>query len=85
MINQFDYPKWEARLAPEGKPLPVGAALPQGLLEVQVPPGRQRILFEIPRGLDEQIGNWLSALGILVCGVLAASGLVRGRARSHSR
>lgn len=85
MINQFDYPKWEARLVPEGKPLPIEAVLPQGLLEVQAPPGRQRILFEIPRGLDEQIGNWLSALGILVCGVLAASGLVRGRARSHPR
>jgi hypothetical protein len=84
MINQFYYPRWRARLLPDGKPLLIEPVFPQGLIEVQAPPGRQQILLEIPRGLDEQIGNWLSGLGILACGFLAAAGIVRGHARSHS-
>lgn len=84
MVSQFYYPKWQARLVPEGEPLPIEAVLPQGLIQVQVPPGHRQIRLEIPRGLDEQIGNWLSALGVLVCGALCVSGLVRGRAHSGS-
>jgi hypothetical protein len=87
MVNQFYYPKWEARLVPDGKPLPVAPALPQGLLEVQVPPGRQHVLLDMPQGLDEQIGNWLSALGMMACGILGALGFVRNRSgpRPESR
>jgi len=80
MVNQFYYPKWQAHLVPGGEPLPLQPVLPQGLLQVQAPPGHQQIRLEIPRGLDEQIGNWLSALGILVCGVLCVSSLVRRHA-----
>jgi hypothetical protein len=79
VVGQFYYPRWQARLVPEGTPLPVGPELPQGLLEVQAPPGRHQILVEMPRSLDEEIGSWLSALGILICGVLAVSGLVCAR------
>lgn len=82
MVSQFYYPKWQASLVPDGKPLPIEAVLPQGLIQVQVPPGHRQIRLEIPRGLDEQIGNWLSALGVLVCGALCVSGLVRGHAHS---
>jgi hypothetical protein len=71
MIRQLYYPKWKAQLVPNGQSLPVEPALPQGLTAVHAPPGRQHILVEMPRGLDEQIGNSLSASGIFVCGVLA--------------
>jgi hypothetical protein len=84
IVSQFYYPKWQARLVPDGTSLPIEPVLPQGLIQVQVPPGHQQIRLEIPRGLDEQIGNWLSALGVLVCGALFVSGLVRGRAHSTS-
>jgi hypothetical protein len=82
VVNQFYYPKWEAQLFPGGARLHVEPALPQGLLEVQVPPGCQHVLLEIPRGLDEQVGNWLSVLGILICAVLAASAFARNRTDS---
>lgn len=78
MVNQFYYPKWQAYLVPDGKPLSIEPVLPQGLLQVHVPPGHQQIRLDIPRGLDEQIGNLLSALGILICGALCVTGLVRG-------
>ncbi len=80
-VKQFYYPKWKAQLVSSGKLLDVQPVLPQGLIAVQAPPGRQEILLEIPRSLDEQIGNWLSVLGILACVVLAA---LRFR-RDHTR
>jgi hypothetical protein len=81
MVNQFYYPKWKAQLLPQGTPLPVAPALPEGLVEVQAPPGRQKILLEIPYGLDERTGDWLSALGTLVCAVLLGMGFARSRHR----
>lgn len=67
IVNQLYYPKWKAELVPGGQPLLVEPVLPQGLLEVQVPPGRHQVLLELPRVLDEQIGTWLSAIGLFVC------------------
>jgi hypothetical protein len=69
MIRQFYYPEWRAQLVSQNSPLAVTPALPQGLLEVQVPPGRQQVLVEIPRGLSEHVGDWISgicALGVAV-------------------
>jgi hypothetical protein len=80
VVKQLFYPRWKARLVSSGEPLLVAPALPQGLIAVQVPPGRQQVLVEMPRGLDERIGNWLSVLGIFVCCVIAGSRFVRGRA-----
>jgi len=76
IVNQLYYPKWKAQLSPEGKLLPIEPVLPQGLLKVQVPPGRHQILLNLPRGLDEQIGAWMSAMGILVCIVLLIASFV---------
>jgi hypothetical protein len=81
VIRQLDYPKWRARLA-SGEPLPVEPALPQGLIAVVAPPGRQRIVVEMPRGLDEKMGDWLSGLGVLVCGWLAAFDSLKNRGSS---
>lgn len=74
MVRQFYYPEWRAELVSQSRPLAVSAALPPGLLEVQVPPGRQQILLEIPRGLSEKAGDWISALcALAIAGMFALS------------
>jgi hypothetical protein len=74
MIHQFYYPEWRAQLVPQGRPLAVTAALPEGLVEIQIPPGRQQILLEIPRGISEHVGNWISAAcALAIAGMLAWS------------
>lgn len=82
IINQFYYPDWKAQLASGGHPLIVNVALPQGLVELQVPRGHQQVQLDLPRGLAEHIGDWLSVLGLLAC---ASSYVVSfARARQNS-
>ncbi|MDP9340121.1 MAG: 6-pyruvoyl-tetrahydropterin synthase-related protein [Acidobacteriota bacterium] len=71
MINQFYYPAWTASSVEDGRSLQVGAAMPQGLLQIEIPSGRRQIRLDIPLGSSELIGRWLSAGCILVCGALA--------------
>ena len=73
MINQFYYPKWRAEVVGESRRFEIEAALPEGLLEVQVPPGHQQIRLEIPVGFAERLGRWVSALCVLLCIVLGWS------------
>ena len=84
VVKRLYYPRWRAWLVPRGEPLSVAPVLPQGLLAMQAPPGRQQVLLEIPRSLDEQIGDWLSALGLITCGALGASRFLRDRPRLPS-
>jgi hypothetical protein len=81
VINQLYYPEWKAQLASGLQPLSVGVALPQGLLEVQVPPGRQQVRLELPRGVAERAGNWVTFLGVFACAALCAFSYARGRQR----
>ena len=74
MINQFYYPEWRARIAGRSHPLAVEAALPQGLVEVQVPAGDEKVDMEIPVAWDERLGRWLSLLSVLVCAGLVWQG-----------
>jgi hypothetical protein len=67
MINQFYYPEWRAQVDGDARPLPIKPALRQGLLEVQVPPGTQKIRLDIPVGFAERLGRWVSALCVLLC------------------
>ena len=87
MIRQFYYPEWRAQLVSQSRPLAVTAALPQGLLEVQVPPGRQQVLLEIPREVSERAGDWISGIcALAIAGMLAlgyASDRSRRRLASH--
>ena len=69
MINQFYYPAW--RGFDENQAIQVGAQTPEGLLEVNVPPGLQRIRLEIPVSLAERIGRWISGLCVLLSVALA--------------
>ena len=66
VMNQFYYPEWKARIAGQPGGLPVTAALPQGLLQVQVPPGEHNVRMEIPVGPAERAGRWLSLFSVLV-------------------
>jgi 6-pyruvoyl-tetrahydropterin synthase related domain len=75
MIRQFYYPSWRAALVSPYQVNPfqtldIKAAMPEGLLELQVPPGRQQVQLEIPIGRAERIGCWMSVLfGFLCVGV----------------
>ncbi len=79
MINQFYFPMWQAKLVSNGTALLVRPALPQGLLEAQVPAGHQQVLLEIPRLVEERVGNWISVLALLVCAAILVAGFARGR------
>jgi hypothetical protein len=81
MIRQFYYPEWRAQLVSQNSPLAVTPALPQGLLEVQVPPGRQQVLVEIPRGLSEHVGDWISGICALGVAVIALLGYANDPSR----
>ncbi len=70
MINQFYYPAWRA-LDDNRQAVQVRARAPEGLLEVNVPPGLQRIRLEIPLGPAERIGRWISGLCVLLSVALA--------------
>lgn len=71
MINQFYYPCWTASLDDTKLPLQVKAAMPEGLLELEVPPGHHKIRAEIPIGLAERAGRWISASSVLLSLMLA--------------
>lgn len=71
MINQFYYPSWTASLVGATQPLEVRTAMPEGLLELEVPPGHQQVRVEIPTGPAERVGLWISCLSVLL-GVMLA-------------
>jgi hypothetical protein len=78
MIRQFYYPAWRAALVGPYKASPdqtldidIKAAMPEGLLELQVPPGRQQIQLEIPIGRAERIGYWISLMFAFLCAGVA--------------
>ncbi len=78
MIRQFYYPSWRAALvgpykaSPDQTPdIDIRAAMPEGLLELRVPPGRQQIQLEIPIGRAERIGYWISVMFAFLCGGVA--------------
>lgn len=66
MINQFYYPSWRGALLSPYQTLDTKAAMPEGLLELQVPPGHRQIQLEIPIQRAERIGYWISILSALL-------------------
>jgi len=69
-INQLHYPTWTAATAATGseaRAIPIQAAMPEGLIEVQVPPGTQDIHLEIPVSASERWGRWISLLSVCLC------------------
>jgi len=72
-IGQFYYPAWRAKLAPGGTEIPLRATSPGGLMEISLPPGKNNVEVELPRGWSEQIGPWVSLVSLILVGVLALS------------
>jgi hypothetical protein len=82
-IRQFYYPSWRAalvspylvgpyKLSPDQTlDIDIKAAMPEGLLELQVPPGRQQIQLEIPIGRAERIGYCISVMFVFLCAGVA--------------
>jgi hypothetical protein len=70
-VNQFYYPAWRAEAVGTSLPLETRAALPEGLVEVQVPPGRQKIHLQIPVQPAERAGRSISLASLLLFGFLA--------------
>jgi len=67
MINQFYYPTWQAESINDHRPLLVRPAMPEGLLEVQVQPGTEKVQVDLPASSSERLGRWLSLIGLLIC------------------
>ena len=72
-LSQFYYPAWRARLANGGIEIPLRASLPAGLMEISLPPGENSVMLELPRGLSEQVGPWVSLASLLLVILLAAN------------
>ncbi len=41
--------------------------MPEGLLEVQVQPGTEKVQVDLPASSSERLGRWLSLVGLLIC------------------
>jgi hypothetical protein len=67
MINQFYYPTWQAESINDRRQLLVRPAMPEGLLEVQVQPGTEKVQVDLPASSSERLGRWLSLVGLLIC------------------
>ena len=72
IVNQFYYPGWTASVDDANSPVNVKAAMPEGLLEVEVPPGHHRVCMEIPISVSERVGQWISVLALMLILVLFA-------------
>ncbi|MGA9060138.1 MAG: 6-pyruvoyl-tetrahydropterin synthase-related protein [Terracidiphilus sp.] len=71
MVNQFYYPAWQTALVPSAQPLVTRAAMPEGLIEVEVPPGQEHVRLDIPVEPGEYSGRAISAVCVLLCVFLA--------------
>ena len=65
-INQFFYPGWTARLRGETYFLPLQPSKPEGLLRVEVPRGRHEVVVTLDTGVEERIGQIISAISALI-------------------
>jgi hypothetical protein len=71
MINQFYYPAWRIGSNGESAETGLSAKMPEGLIQVRVPPGSQKIQVQIPVGRAEQLGWWISGLSLILALALA--------------
>jgi hypothetical protein len=66
MVKQFYYPSWQSELAASAQRLETRAAMPEGLLQVQVPPGQQDVRLDIPTSASERVGLCVSVLSVFL-------------------
>ena len=79
-LLQLYYPGWVARLDGGTARLEVRPSRPDGLLEVQVPPGAHRVLIKRESLPEERTGEAVSGVSLALLGVLA----IRRRRRPGS-
>ncbi|MFB2938193.1 6-pyruvoyl-tetrahydropterin synthase-related protein [Aerosakkonemataceae cyanobacterium BLCC-F154] len=65
-IHQFYYPGWTAKINGESRILPVQPSTPEGLLTVWIPQGKHQVSLTLKAGLEERIGQIISAISALI-------------------
>jgi hypothetical protein len=72
-VGQYYYPTWRMQTVPatEAK---LHAGSPGGLMELSLPAGEYHLVLEVPHGLSERLGAWLSLACLLVVMVIAITG-----------
>jgi hypothetical protein len=70
-LKQFYYSGWQAELAETSRELPVRPSQREGLLQVELPGGNQTVKLRLTAGLEERIGQILSAIAVLLAGLLS--------------
>ena len=72
-VGQFYYPAWRVRTVPAAK-VELYAGSAGGLMELSLPAGEFHLVLELPHGLSERLGAWLSLACLLVLMVIAIKG-----------
>jgi hypothetical protein len=67
IVSQFYFPLWRATLMNPSDAIEPKPAMPEGLLELDLPPGTHHVTLYIPYGKSEQIGKWISIICALFC------------------
>ena len=70
LVRHFYYPTWRAHIAGSGAPLALAPSPTLGLIEVEVPPGRHRVVLSRVALAEEYAGLAVSAGAALLCAVL---------------
>ena len=72
-VGQFYFPAWQVRTVPPAK-VELYAGSAGGLMELSIPAGEFHLVLELPHGLSERLGAWLSLACLLVLMVFAIKG-----------
>jgi hypothetical protein len=72
-VGQFYYPAWRVRTVPAAT-VRLYAGSPGGLMEFALHAGEYHLVLEVPYGLSERLGAWLSLACLLVVMIIAIRG-----------
>lgn len=72
-VGQFYYPAWGVRTIPTAQ-VGMYPGSTGGLMNLSLPAGEYRLVLEVPHGLSERLGAWVSLACLLFLVVLAIQG-----------
>lgn len=75
-LPHFYYPEWRSSVDNTGMLLPIRPSALDGLMEVKLEAGRQKIILELGTSMAERIGWWISGFSLLLICFLALRLLV---------
>lgn len=81
VIRQFYYFGWAALI--DGKPSAVNASKPDGLIEITLPAGARELTLTLLPQAPERVGKAISAMSLLVAGLLAICIALQNHVRSR--